>query len=68
MATRWIKAGVVAHNAPFRPAVESSSFFSSTKAFVDVYAPKPDCRLDYLGAIALDRPAVERGFPAGETS
>jgi len=59
---------VAEKNLHIRIETSSGSAFSSVKAVLGVHAVDARCELKYEGMVALDRPAVEVGIPAGRLS
>ena len=55
-------------NLVIKTETESGSFFSRVKASLDIYDVNPDCKLDYVGTVKLDRPKVEVGIKPGRNS
>jgi hypothetical protein len=55
-------------NVSIRTTTSAGSMFSSVRAEVDVHGVDADCAARYLGTVALDRPDVAIGVPAGRRS
>ena len=55
-------------NVSIRTATSTGSMFSSVQAEVDVHSVEADCAARYLGTVALDRPDLAIGVPAGRRS
>lgn len=55
-------------NLEIRTVTKSGSFFSKVRTRLHVYRLDAPCRLEYLGTVDLDRPALGVGIPAGRPS
>lgn len=56
------------NNLHVRTAVDSSSFFSSLRAAVEIHRVGADCTTDYEGTIQLNKPTIDIGIPPNRWS